>query len=270
MDSNPRRRFAEELRSARELHRERRLTQTDLARMARTSKSTISRVESGKGPIPPELPSALDQIFRTEGSFKGLYDAITANTFAAMHQHRVELERKAISIGEWSQTVVPGLLQTPDYARAIIRQGDIRANEAELTAAVQRRIARQEIFHRASPPELRVVLCESVLHRSLRLKEVMRDQLALLLTHMERPTTRIRVLPFDSEPHPLICYDASFLTSPKHVTVACIEAPPNTAGVVADRKFTLRVQRAFEDLMGEALPERQSADLIQAQMERLS
>ncbi|WHM40224.1 Scr1 family TA system antitoxin-like transcriptional regulator [Streptomyces sp. BPTC-684] len=119
----PRKRFAEELKSARELHPDR-PTQTAVARWARTSKSTISRVESGTGHIPPDLPTTLDQIFNTDGLFKGLYEEIVAHSFPALYQRRMTLERNAIAISEWAQTVVPGLLQTHDYAQAILRKGD--------------------------------------------------------------------------------------------------------------------------------------------------
>ncbi|GAA3381913.1 helix-turn-helix transcriptional regulator [Streptomyces racemochromogenes] len=269
MDSDPRRRFAEELKSARELYPERRLTQTNAARLARTSKSTISRMESGEGPIPPELPAVLDQVFETDGLFKRLYEETVAQSFPAIYQRRMELERKAIAICEWSQNVVPGLLQTADYARAILCKGDPRADEAEIMKGVRARLTRQEILRGAAPPQLRVVLCESVLRRHLGQRQAMRGQLAALLTHAERPTTGIRVLPLDAEAHFLLTGSASFLTAPNHVTVVCVEAH-RTIGILEEPEHVRAAQRAFEDLMGEALPARRSADLIRDQMEKLT
>ncbi|MCJ1677675.1 helix-turn-helix transcriptional regulator [Streptomyces sp. APSN-46.1] len=269
MDSDPRRQFAEELKSARELYPERRLTQTDLARLARTSKSTISRLESGKGPIPPELPAVLDQLFKTDGLFKRLHEETLAQSFPAIHRRRMKLERESIAVWEWSQNVVPGLLQTSDYARAILKKGDTRASEAEITNLLRARLARQDILRSATPPELRVVLCESVLHRHLGHRDVMRGQLAALLTHMEQPTTGIRVLPLDAEGHLLLAGSVSFLTAPNHVTAVCVEAY-RTTGIVEEPEHVRAAQRAFEDLMGEALSARRSADLIRDQMERLT
>ncbi|MCX5378709.1 helix-turn-helix transcriptional regulator [Streptomyces sp. NBC_00091] len=269
VDSDPRRRFAEELKSARELYPERRLTQTDTARLARTSKSTVSRLESGEGPIPPELPAVLDQIFKTDGLFKQLYEEAVAQSFPAMHRRRMKLERKAIAIWEWSQHVVPGLLQTSDYARAILCKGDPRASEAEITKAVRARLTRQDILRGAAPPEVRVVLCESVLHRHLGHRDVMRGQLSALLTHMEHPTIGIRVLPLDAEAHLMITSSASFLTAPSHMTVVCVEAY-RSSEIIEDLEHVRAAQRAFEDLMGEALPARRSADLIRQQMEKLT
>ncbi|MEV7541970.1 helix-turn-helix transcriptional regulator [Streptomyces sp. NPDC089915] len=269
MESDPRRRFAEELQGARELHPGRRLTQTDVALLTRTSKSTISRVESGKGPIPPELPAILDQALGTDGLFKRLYGEMTAYSFPTTMRRRIELEQKAVAVWEWSQSLVPGLFQTPDYARAILRAGDTRASDAEVTAAVHARLARQEIFRRPVPPEARVVLCESVIHRTLGQRKVMRDQLAALLSHMERPTTRIRILGLDAEPHLLMMGEASFIISPNRAVATCIDTYRATE-IVEDARYARRAQRTFEDLVGEAHSEARSMELIRAQMETLA
>ncbi|MGV9660570.1 helix-turn-helix domain-containing protein [Streptomyces koyangensis] len=77
-DDDVRREFGAELVSARELHGDRAMTQTDLARIIKTSRSTISRIESGTGAIPREIPELLDEVFATEGRFKALHEAIVA------------------------------------------------------------------------------------------------------------------------------------------------------------------------------------------------
>ncbi|MGW5531577.1 helix-turn-helix domain-containing protein [Streptomyces xanthochromogenes] len=268
-DQDARRRFAEELKSARELYSDSALTQTEVGRLTRTSKSTISRVESGTGRIPDELPAALDRLFGTDGQFKRLYEEVVASTFPVLYQRRMAIEQTAIEVREWSQTLVPGLLQTAGYARAILRKGDPRASDTEIAKSVHLRMARQEVLNGAAPPVLRVVLCESVLRRQLAPREVMRAQFAALLAQAARPTTSVRVLPLDAEAHLLLEGSASFLTTPNHVTVVCVEAY-RTAGIIDDPEHVRRAEHAYEEITGEALTRRQSMQRIQVQMEKLT
>ncbi|MEU9037768.1 helix-turn-helix transcriptional regulator [Streptomyces sp. NPDC048352] len=269
MDSDPRRRFAEELKSARELYPERRLTQTDLARLARTSKSTISRLESGKGPIPPELPAVLDQIFGTDGVFRRLDEEMAIRSSRAIHRRRREVERSASAVWEWSPTLVPGLLQTSGYARALLRVGAPVADEEQLTAMTRARLARQEILQGPRPPHLRVVLCESVILRRFVPAPEMWEQLAALVSHSERPTTSIRILPLNAEPNLLIDVPLSILTSPTHVQSVCIDSY-RTARIITEPEDVRDAVRAFGDLEGEALPAQQSVELIRRQMASLT
>ncbi|MEU9112950.1 DUF5753 domain-containing protein [Streptomyces sp. NPDC048483] len=264
----PRRRFAEECRSGRELYPRKRLNQAELARMLRTSKSTIGRVETCVGPIPPDLPSLLDQVFSTDGLFKRLYEEIVAQSFPAQYRRRVELEREAIVVREWSPTVVPGLLQTADYSRTLLRGGAPRASEEEIKTNVAARLARQDILKRDAPPDLRVVLCETVISRRIGSREIMCEQLSALLTHGAKATTRIQVLPSDAEAHLFIDGAATFLTGSNHVTRVCVEAY-RTAATIDEPEHVREALRAYDFLTGEALSARESARLIRGQMEAL-
>lgn len=265
----PRHRFADELKSARELHEPSALTQTALARQARTSKSTISRIEQGAGHIPPELPPRFDAIFGTDGAFKRLYADVVAADFPSLYQRRMTLERSAVEIREWSQAIVPGLLQTPDYAAAILRRGDPRAAEAEISADVRRRMTRQELLKGPTPPVLRVVLCESVIRRLLASRDVMRAQFQALLTHSSQPTISVRVLPLDAEAHLLLDRSATFLTGASGTTVICVEAY-RTAGIVDDPEHVRAAEHAYDEITGDALSRQASTQLIRDQMEKLT
>ncbi|WP_299532518.1 helix-turn-helix transcriptional regulator [uncultured Streptomyces sp.] len=261
-----RERFAQDLRTARELHPEGPLSQTELARRARTSKTTVSRVENGVGPVPPTLPVLFDQIFRTDGHFKRLYEEAVASSFPALYRRRMALEKTAVAVWEWSPTIVPGLFQTGAYARALLRRGDPRAGEEEIGALVGARLARQDLLRGASPPVVRLIICESVLGRRVGTAEVMRDQLAALLAHTQRLTTRIQVLPLDAEPHLLIDSPITLLTTPQHQTYACVEAF-RTAAIIEDVEQVRNALRAYDELTSEALSARDSAALIREKLD---
>jgi hypothetical protein len=179
------------------------------------------------------------------------------------------LERSAVEIREWSQTVVPGLLQTPDYAAAILRRGDPRAAEAEISADVHRRMTRQDLLRGPTPPVLRVVMCESVVRRLLAPRDVMRAQFEALLTHSAHPTISVRVLPLDAEAHLLLDRSATFLTGPSGATVVCVEAY-RTAGIVDDPEHVRAAEHAYDEITGDALSRQASTQLIRDQMEKLT
>ena len=265
---SPREAFGEALRDARELRQAGRLSQGDLARMARTSKSTISRIERGVPPIASNLPAVFDQVLETDGQFKRLYDEVVSRSFPALYRRRMGLERQATAIWEWSPTIIPGLFQTGEFARTLFRAGHPRATDEEISALVRARLARQELLRREAPPHVRVVLCESVIRRRVGSHDMMREQLAVLLGLSERPTTRLQVLPLDADPHPLMEWPVTFLTTPNHVTVVCVETY-RTTGIIEEPEQIRTAMRAYDDLASEALPARESAALIRAQMERL-
>ncbi|MFF5369353.1 DUF5753 domain-containing protein, partial [Streptomyces sp. NPDC013187] len=158
--------------------------------------------------------------------------------------------------------------QTAGYARALLLKGAPRATPEEIAADVSKRLARQAVLQAEAPPDLRVVLCESVLMRRVGSADVMREQLAVLLDHGRQPTTRVRVLPLDAEAHLLIDGAASFLTLPNNVTNVCVEAY-RTAGIIEEPEHVRAAVRAYTDLMGEALSAPQSATLITEYMEKL-
>ncbi|MFI1302354.1 helix-turn-helix domain-containing protein [Streptomyces sioyaensis] len=263
---DPRRQFAEECRSARELHPEAPLNQTQLAKMVRTSKSTISRVETCVGPIPPDLPARLDQVFSTDGLFKRLYEEITAQSFPKHSRRRMKLELRAIAIAEWSPTVVPGLLQTPAYAHALFREGDPRATDEELATKVRHRMARQDVLKGSSPPDFSVIICESVIRRNVGGPMVMREQLAALLTHGTRPTTVLQVLPLSAGTHGLMDGSMTLLTTAEGQPVIYTEGIRSGA-IIEEPSAVRNLSRSYDVLTASALSRDASARMIQQLME---
>ncbi|GID26673.1 helix-turn-helix domain-containing protein [Paractinoplanes brasiliensis] len=113
----------------------------------------------------------------------------------------VALEAEAVLISEWETQVVPGLLQTDEYARAVIEVGaDVGAAET-IQRRLALRMARQAVLTREPPPTLRLVIDEAVLFRQVGGPEVLRRQLARLVEASERPSVELLVLPFTAGAH---------------------------------------------------------------------
>ncbi|GAA3121126.1 helix-turn-helix domain-containing protein [Streptosporangium carneum] len=119
------------------------------------------------------------------------------------------LEIDATSISEYETTTVPGLLQTEDYARAIIKGYLPRMNTDVLEERVAYRMRRQERLHGPLPPNYWVLLDESVLHRHVGGTAVMRKQMEHLATVSELPHVTVQVIPFTVGAH--MGFDSAFV-----------------------------------------------------------
>jgi transcriptional regulator with XRE-family HTH domain len=114
----------------------------------------------------------------------------------------VSLEGEASIIRAYEPHYVPGLLQTPAYAHAVLRAGLPSAPRAEIERLVDLRIERQALLDRDGAPLLWVVVDETVLRRPIGGREVMREQIGALMDATERPNVRLQVMPFAAGPHP--------------------------------------------------------------------
>lgn len=121
--------------------------------------------------------------------------------YAEMPQRQAayaELEASALLIQQFGLVYLPGLLQTPDYARTRFADREATA-EFDIEAAIKGRTRRQEVLTREDPVRYEVVLDEAVLRRRTADPAVLRSQLEHLVTMNEQPNISIRVLPFDAE-----------------------------------------------------------------------
>ncbi|WP_431954563.1 helix-turn-helix domain-containing protein [Actinacidiphila sp. bgisy167] len=114
----------------------------------------------------------------------------------------VSLEGSAELIRAYEPHYVPGLLQTPQYAEAVLRAGRSHASPEEIERGVALRMERQALITRADPPLLWVVVDETVLRRPVGGPKVMRGQIDRLIEACAMPQVRLQVMPFASGPHP--------------------------------------------------------------------
>jgi len=130
-----------------------------------------------------------------ESAKKGWLEKVTAN-FPTEYSAYLNAEAEAISVWDWEPQVVPGLLQTPDYARAVMHgwQAMFSVPPGDIERRVESRVLRQQLLTRNPPLELSVVIDESVLHRRFGSAAVMHEQLSYLAEIMELPNVELRIL----------------------------------------------------------------------------
>jgi hypothetical protein len=116
----------------------------------------------------------------------------------------VGLEAEAISIHCFQSAVIPGLLQTPDYARAGHDVAIPRLPDAQIDHAIEAKLTRQRILTKENPPDFAAVIDESALRRVTGSSLIMAEQLDKLLQSTELPNVTLQVLPFDAGTHPAL------------------------------------------------------------------
>jgi hypothetical protein len=121
---------------------------------------------------------------------------------------------QAVSIRQYAAHVVPGLLQTEGYARAVLSVGRSLRSEEHLEERVAARLGRQERLRSPDCPELWVVLDEAVLRRPVGDRAVLREQLDRLLEAAAEPHVTVQVLPFDQGGHEAMGGSLTILTRP--------------------------------------------------------
>jgi transcriptional regulator with XRE-family HTH domain len=127
----------------------------------------------------------------------------------------VDLESAATLIRTYEGQFVPGLLQTDDYIRAVVRGAHLDESTEEVGRRVRLRMARQTLLTREHPPRLWAVVDEAALRRPVGGREVMRGQVERLIDATKLPNVTLQVLSFDSGAHPAMVGAFSVLRFPE-------------------------------------------------------
>lgn len=180
----------------------------------RASESKISRMELGRvgfkerdvadlltlyGITDPTEREALLRLARDANSpgWWHRYGDVLPSWFQAY----LGLEAAATRIRTYELQFVPGLLQTEEYARAVVLLGHSRAASAEIDRRVALRMRRQQVLHGADPPQLWAVVDEAALRRPIGGAAVMRQQVSALIEATRLPNVRLQVVPFAAGGH---------------------------------------------------------------------
>jgi transcriptional regulator with XRE-family HTH domain len=237
------------------------LSQKDLATLANVSHDVISKIETGERPPAEDFPPRLDAIgeLDTRGELTRLWSHLKKSHRQRSYgwfQPWADIEAEAKSLRWYEPLVIPGLLQTEDYARAILaaRPGAERDNLDERVAV---RLARQTVLERV---QLWCVLDEGVFHRDVGGGKVMLAQLEHLADAAERPKVTIQVIPGATTHAGLL---GGFILADLDGKPPMAYLETAAEGQITDSPFVIAgVALSFDTLRAEALPWGASRDLI--------
>jgi transcriptional regulator with XRE-family HTH domain len=152
----------------------------------------ISKIELALRTPSEKLAAAFDRLFGTHEYFQELWHLVNKETLPERFRPYPDLEAEARAIRMFGLALVPGLLQTEDYAREVFRIDQPPEKVDQLLAA---RMKRQEVLAQTDPPLLWVVLDEFVLHRAIGGSGVMYEQITHLIEVAQRPNVTIQIVP---------------------------------------------------------------------------
>ncbi|MEU3427201.1 helix-turn-helix domain-containing protein [Streptomyces gardneri] len=186
--------YGSELRRLRE---EAGLGQAQLGSILYCTASLVGQIETAKKVPTRQFSERLDAALMTGGVFTRLVGLVLKSQLPTWFQAYAELEARATYISTYQSQLVYGLLQTTEYARAVLSV----ENPGRLDEMVAARMERQRILGREHPPVLCVVLDEAVLYREIGGVEVMRNQLGHVLGFLDHPWIQVQILPFEVGQH---------------------------------------------------------------------
>ncbi|MGW2421950.1 helix-turn-helix domain-containing protein [Streptomyces sp. NPDC001709] len=251
--------FGSELRRKREAAG---LTQKELGAVIFCTGSLITQIETAAKVPTRAFAERVDAALLTDGFFSRLVGLVLRSQLPSWFQAYAEMEAKAAYISTYQAQVVYGLLQTESYARAVLGAPE-PGNLEELVAA---RLERQRLLRKERPPLVWVVLDEAVLYRPTGGREVMREQLAHLLSFRDQRRVKIQVLPFSAGEHPGLPGAFNLLRFDDHPDVVYTEDFIQ-GHMTANPDGVSEGWLHYDQLQASALSVRDSADLIAHVME---
>ncbi|MEU7403257.1 helix-turn-helix transcriptional regulator [Streptomyces sp. NPDC044948] len=169
----------------------------DLGRIVFCTGSLVGQIETTLKVPTRDFSARVDAALNTDGVFSRLVGLVLRSQLPSWFQPYAEMEAKASYISAFEAQVVYGLLQTPEYARAVLAVRE----DNDLDGLVAARLERQRILDKENPPLMWVVLSEAVLRQQVGGRDVMRGQLAHLLELRDREWLRVQILPFEAGAH---------------------------------------------------------------------
>ncbi|MFI1262671.1 MULTISPECIES: helix-turn-helix domain-containing protein [Streptomyces] len=262
-DHSPREAFGARLRSSREA---RGWTQEELAERLGYSSTHVSAVETGRKPPTLRFSRSADRVFGIAGTvdtFERQFREIQHGSLLEGFPEYVGYEGRAAEIRLYEVGVIPGLLQTPEYASVLagshVKRGAITPEQADERVSLV--AERQATLLRTPPPLVFAVLDESCLRRPVGGPAVMEAQLAQLIDFAELPNTVLQVAPFDMGERRPFDQPLYVLTLPDRRLMSYAESA-HRGHLERESTSVLPILTAYHQLQAEALSQATSVDVI--------
>ncbi|MFD0208164.1 helix-turn-helix domain-containing protein [Streptomyces hirsutus] len=262
----PRQRFAEELRTLRAA------SGTSLRALGERlgwDWSLFGKMEKGETLGSPEVVQALDTHYGTPGLLLALWELAAGDhtQFRERYRRYMALEAEAVSLWHFAVSVLPGLLQTPGYAREVLAAGGLKGKELDQQADA--RMGRRELLDGEKAPPFRTILSEAVLRTPLRDVGEWRGQLEYLADVAERPNVTVHVLLQSAGVHGLLSADVWYLLLPEGRTVAYTENGYQ-GELIEEPSPVVRLQKTYDTVRDLALTPAESRKFILRRLEEVT
>lgn len=239
------------------------LTQQELADAIGYSMEQVGSVEQGRRPAKAAFTEAVERVLDAGGALRVLQDDVDLAKLPLFFQDFAVLESEAVSRFSYDPLLVPGLLQTKQYAEALLKAHFPPLDEETIEQRVAARLARQGLLTRKSPPLVFVfVVEESAIRRTIDSVHVMKAQLAHLLKCAAMRNVELQIMPTGRGAHSGLNGGMVLLESTDRKQYAYVETQ-DVVSVRSDRKEVSEFWLRYGMLRTQALSTEESSSLIE-------
>jgi transcriptional regulator with XRE-family HTH domain len=239
------------------------LTQAEFGAAIEYGEELVSSVERGRRIPRPEYLDRADEVLAAGGRIAALKEDVAEVRYPKKVRDLKKLEAAAVELGAYNNSVIHGLLQTKEYARAVFSARRPPFTADELEQRLSARVARQEIVSgTAARPVFTFVQCESTLRRPIGGRTVMRGQLERLLEVAKFPNVDLQVLPLSHEENSGLAGSFRLLRLKDGSSVGHVEVQ-HISRVIADPKEVQLLDMRYGTIRAQALSPRESMALIE-------
>lgn len=243
-------------------------TQEELGRQVGYSKSTVAKIEYGERLASPAFIAKAEELLDARGALRAAAPHLKWTRLPSWFGEYARREQEAVSLWTYSTHVVHELVQTQDYARAVLSAYVPTLDEEEIERRVQARMERQVLLTRKPSVSLAMVVEEWVLRRPVGGKAVLRAQLERLLELAELRNVSVQLMPAHYETHAGFDGPFTLLETPDRQWVVYLESQ-GTSTILDDRNTVSEFQTRYGMLRTQALTPKDSAQLIEEMIREL-
>lgn len=227
--------------------------------------SYLSEIERGQRSMPLELARHVDRVLKTDGFFERRCEDVRKakqGAHAAYFAPIAEAEQRALVIERWSNALIPGLLQTATYARAVIDSTHPLDTPDEVQTKIDARLKRARLLEAQNRPEYWVIMHESLVRNPRILPGEMAEQLDHIADLVRRKCVFLQILPWNAATQPFMELSMMFMEFADAPPLLYTEGPYH-GQTIDDPALVKQYHKAYDRLRAAALPPEASLALIE-------
>jgi transcriptional regulator with XRE-family HTH domain len=238
-------------------------TQEEYAPLVRYQPSTVASIEQGRRFPPRVFVERAEEVLDAFGVLKGVYKHATREKgLASWFRQWAELEEQAISLYTFENRLIPGLLQTEAYTRAIFSERVPALTDSQIEAMVTARMERQSLLRERPNTAFSFIVEEHVLRRPTGGEELMRAQIDHILEATEPRNVEFQVMPMSRGYHPGLNGPMQLLETPDNEWFAYLEGQESSQFIVKPQTISALHMR-YAKLRSQALTPEDSRSLLE-------
>lgn len=234
----------------------------DFGRAVGYGEDMVYKIESGKRIPQPEYLDRADEVLGAGGLLSAMKEDVAKVRYPKKVRDLAKMEGQAVEIGVYECNIVPGLLQTPEHARALIEAAQPPYSPDNVDRMVAARLARRSVFERDPSPSIHFVLEEAPLHRQIGGTMVWRQQLERLLELGRLNSVTLQVMPTNTDPHPGLDGRIELLKFPDGTATGRSDGAFNGRPITDPKQLRI-LELRYGTIRAQALPPRESLALIE-------